>query len=77
MLAVLGSLFFRLSGRLTSYISSGIGEYSPFHGVSVISKRLLGQHGFSDFGLRCVSCTGFFISRLSGRVASNMSSGVR
>ena len=41
-----------------------------------VTKRLVGQSGFSDFGLRCVSSTGFFISRLSGRVASNTCSGV-
>ena len=46
-----------------------------FHGGSVISKRRLGQPGFSDLGLRCVGSTGFFISRLSGRLASNISSG--
>ena len=64
------------SGRVASNISSGVGEYSLFHGGSVNSKRLLGHPGFSDFGLRCVSSTGFFISRLSGRFASNISSGV-
>ena len=32
--------------------------------------------GFSDLGLRFVSSTGFFISRLSGRIASIISSGV-
>ena len=64
------------SGRLASNISSGVGEYSLFHGGSVISKRLLGQPGFSDFGLLCVSNTGFLVSRLSGRVASNTCSGV-
>ena len=37
-------------------------------------KRLLGQPGFSDFGVRGGSSTGFFIPRLSGRVASNISS---
>ena len=61
---------------LASNISSGVGEYSRFHGGSVISKRLLGQPGFSDVGLRCVSSTGFFVSRLSGRVAGNTCSGV-
>ena len=64
------------SGRVASNISSGVGEYSLFHGGSVISKRLLGQPGFSDLGLRCVSSTGLFISLLSGRVASNTCSGV-
>ena len=65
-----------LSGRVASNVSSGVCEYSLFHGGSVISKRLLGHPGFSDFGLRCVRSTDFFISRLSGRVASNISSGV-
>ena len=51
-------LFF--SGRVASNISSGYGEYSLFHVGSVISKRVLGQPGFSDFGLRCVSSTGLF-----------------
>ena len=64
------------SGRLASNISSGVGEYSLFHGGSVISKRLLGQPGFLDFGFLSVSNTGFFISHLSGRVASNTCSGV-
>ena len=63
----------RLSGRVASNISSGVGEYFLFHGGSIISKRLLGQPGFSDLGLRCVNNTGFFISRLSGRLASNFS----
>ena len=65
----------RLSGRVASKTCSGVGEYSLFHGGSVIRKRLLGHPGFSDIGLRCVSSTGFFISRLSGRVASSISSG--
>ena len=67
----------RLSGRLASNISSCGGELSLslFHGGSVISKRLLGHSGFSDFGLRCVSSTGLFISSLSGKVAFNIPSG--
>ena len=69
-------LFFFSSGRLTSNISSGVGEYSLFHGGSVISKRSLGHPGFSLLGLRCVTSTGFFISRLSGSLASNIYSGV-
>ena len=71
-----GFFISRLSGRVASNTCSGVGEYSLFHGGSVVSKRLLGQSGFSDLGLRCVSSTGFFISSLSGRVASNISSGV-
>ena len=65
-----------LPGRSACIISSGVGVYSLLLGGSVISKCLLGQPGFSDFGLRCVSSPGFFISRLSGRLASNISSGV-
>ena len=64
------------SGRFDSNISSGVGEYSLFHRGSVISKRRLGQRGFSDLGLRCVSSTVFYISRLSGRLANNIFSGV-
>ena len=64
------------SGRLANNISSGVGEYSLFHGGSVISTGRLGQPGFLDLGLRCVSSTGVFISRLSGRLACNISSGV-
>ena len=70
-------LFFLFSsGRVASNISSGVGEFSGFHLGLVISELLLGYPDFSDFGLRCVCSRVFFISRLSGRLASNISSGV-
>ena len=57
---------------VASNTCSGVGEYSLFHGGSVISKHLLGQARSSEFGWRCVSSNGVFTSFLLGTRANNI-----
>ena len=53
-----------LSGWLASNIFSRVHDCSLFHGGLGISKRLLGQFGFSYLGLCFVSSKGFCTSLL-------------